>query len=69
MSNSSKTVLKTSEEWVNDPTYLGLTILDPDGWPREPREFQYHWFEELIDKSEFDRRMLDSTIKWSFSKL
>lgn len=69
MNNSSKAVLKTSEEWVNSPQYAELDVLDPDGWPREPSEFKFHWFEELITQQEFERRVFNSTIQWKFSKL
>lgn len=62
-------LLKTSEEWVNDSRYAELTVLDPDGWPREPSEFEFHWFEERISQKEFERRVYDSTIQWRFSKL
>jgi len=67
--SEDKMLKKTSEEWIRDPNYAGLEIIDPNGWPRNPIEFQYHWFEELIDRKEFDRRVFDSTIRWSISKL
>lgn len=66
---TSPLTLKTSEEWVNDSRYAELDILDPDGWPREPSEFKFHWFEERITQQEFERRVFDSTIQWKFSKI
>lgn len=49
--------LKTSQEWSElEPN---LKILDPDGWDRS--NYQYSWFEELISKEEFDRRVMYST--------
>lgn len=62
-------VLKTSEQWAKSPEYMGLTILDADGWDRHPDEFEFQWFKELIDKNEFERRLCTSTIKWSLPKL
>ncbi len=62
-------ILKTSEEWINHKDYAGLTIIQASGWPLEPSEFEFHWFKELIDSSEFEHRLYRSNIKWSFSKL
>ena len=49
---------KTSAEWLKK--CLNLTLIDPDGWDRE--NFQYSFYEELIDVGEFCRRLEDSTI-------
>lgn len=62
-------ILKTSEEWLRDSTYAGLEIVDPLGWPQEPIEFKFHWFEERINKEEFDSRVFESKVKWSLSKI
>ena len=48
---------KTSEEWSKDCEF---TILDPDGWDR--KNFDYSWSKELISKSEFDKRVMVSTV-------
>lgn len=62
-------ILKTSEEWLKDPQYAGLVILDPDGWDRRADKFDYAWFEEKITNREFEQRVHQSTIKWSLGKL
>lgn len=49
--------LKTSEEWQKLCTII---ILDPDGWDRT--NYQYSWYEELIIKKEFEKRLCTSTI-------
>lgn len=56
-----KEELKTSEEWSKNEE--GLTVLDPDGWDRD--NFQYSWHEEKITYSEFNKRLLHSTIEKS----
>lgn len=55
--------LKTSKQWFdndieNNHKYI---ILDPDGWDR--KNYQYSFFEELITKDEYDRRLCNSTVK------
>jgi len=54
------TKFKTSEKWANILLQDGEMILDPDGWDRE--NFQYSFFEEMINEEEFRRRMLFSTV-------
>lgn len=50
---------KTSQEWAKlDPT---VKILDPDGWDR--KNFNHSFYEELITKEEFTRRVIQSTIQ------
>lgn len=51
---------KTSAEWINDPTYKDVTVLDPDGWDRT--NYKYSWNEELITESEFISRLFQSTL-------
>ena len=51
---------KTSEEWQKE---CSVIILDPDGWDRV--NFDYSWNEELITKSEFEKRMVSSTCKFT----
>jgi hypothetical protein len=51
---------KTSEEWQKE---CNVIILDPDGWDR--KNYDYSWKEELITKSEFEKRMCISTCKWT----
>ena len=54
------TKFKTSEKWANILLKDGEMILDPDGWDRE--NFQYSFFEEMINEEEFRRRMMFSTV-------
>jgi primosomal protein N'' len=61
--------LKTSAEWEKCHTFQHLVILDADGWNREPKEFQYSFYKELITRQEFERRLMSSTIMWSLRKL
>jgi len=49
---------KTSKQWWDDdPDHV--VIKDPDGWDRS--NFQFSYFEELITKEEFDKRLAGST--------
>lgn len=48
---------KTSDEWKKE--YIDVKILDPDGWDRS--NFQYSFFEEMIAKEEFEKRVCMST--------
>jgi hypothetical protein len=53
------TIKLTSAQWLSlDKT--GLNIIDPDGWDR--KNYEYSFFEELITKEEFDKRVGFSTI-------
>lgn len=53
------TVLKTSEQWKNQLLPTSLVILDPNGWNR--KNFDYSFYEELIDIDEFANRLYAST--------
>lgn len=53
-------ILKTSEEWYKS-IHGGITILDPDGWDRG--NYQFSWYQEKIDRKEFKRRVLLSTLQ------
>ena len=55
-----KRMLKTSEEWQKECTVI---ILDPDGWDRQ--NYQHSWYEEKITQSEFEKRMVSSTVKFT----
>lgn len=39
--------------------YRSLVIMDPEGWNR--KKFQYSFYEEEIDETEFQRRVSLST--------
>lgn len=49
---------KTPDEWLAHPDYVGLEILDPDGWDRQ--NFDVSWAEP-ITQNEFTLRMCQST--------
>lgn len=54
--------LRTSEQWNKIMlATTGFQVWDPDGWHRDGR-FQYEWYEEEIDVTEFNRRAFPSTI-------
>lgn len=46
----------TSKQWADKK---GITVLDPDGWDRQ--NFEYSYYEELINEAEFDKRCHYST--------
>jgi len=59
--NSMEQILKlTSDQWLKQPEYKDIKILDPDGWDRQ--NYQFSFFEELIDKTEFRKRVMFSTV-------
>lgn len=62
-------VKKTSEDWVRSQEFVGLVVMDPDGWDRHPDRFQKAWHEDKITRQEFEQRLLSSTIMWSLPKL
>jgi len=51
--------LKAPDEWLKEPQYQGITVLDPDGWDRT--DFETSW-REPIDEAEFRRRLFASTL-------
>lgn len=56
---------KSSHDWIADPKFNGLLILDHDGWDR--RNFEQS-MSELITEEEFHRRVGLSTISIKVSK-
>lgn len=58
-------ILKTSEDWAKTEL-KDIQILDPDGWNR--RDLQFSWYEELITREEFHRRLMQSTIMGKFKR-
>lgn len=58
-----------SEAWFNEFYKGDVTILDPDGWDRTPDGWEYSWSKELITRTEFERRLCQSTIMWKTGKL
>lgn len=54
-----ETELKTSKDWNQ---IHKVNILDPDGWDRQ--NYDYSFNEELITETEFNLRVLQSTIEF-----
>ena len=53
--------LKTSNEWWHEHELRPvMRILDPDGWDRKNMHFS--WYNELINKTEFESRLAKSTL-------
>lgn len=47
--------MKTPEQWADE---VGITILDPDGWRIDGKDF-----EEPITFEDFEHRLVNSTIQ------
>ena len=58
--------VKSSHDWLKEPKYKNLTILDPDGWNRSDYENSMN---ELITQGEFNTRVMRSTIELSAGDL
>jgi hypothetical protein len=56
---------KSSYDWIADPKFNGLSILDHDGWDRQNFEQS---MSELITEEEFNRRVGLSTVSIRMSK-
>lgn len=54
----------SADEWLAEPEYEGLIVLDPDGWNR--MDFEKSWAEK-ITQNEFNSRVMRSTcqIPWN----
>lgn len=59
----------SSVEWYEKFYQQDCTILDFDGWDRDPRGWEQSWFNEQITHSEFTRRLCESTVIWRTGKL
>jgi hypothetical protein len=49
------------EDWLKEPKYAGVTILDPDGWDRQ--NWEESWNTE-IDEHDFSRRLFLCTVQY-----
>lgn len=58
--------IRSSYNWLKEPEYKNLTILDSDGWDRKNYEES---MTELIPREEFDKRVSLSTISWPLADL
>ncbi len=54
-------VIRTADEWLQQPEWKGLLVMDPDGWDR--RNFKASWAEK-ITAQEFEKRVCMSTCMW-----
>ena len=57
MANAEK-VLRTPDQWLAEPQYRGIVVVDPDGWDR--KNFEQSW-SEPISEAEFSARMMMSS--------
>jgi len=53
-----RTIKLTSAQWQK--LYPSPQVWDADGWDR--RNYQFSWHEEKIDRNEYNRRLMQSTI-------
>lgn len=51
-------IKKSSHEWLKDPRFVNIVIMDPDGWDRRNYEVS---MAELITETEFRERVKFST--------
>lgn len=52
---------KTSQQWVEELYPAGNPVVDPDGWDR--KDFEYSWHQEPISRDEFEKRLMNSTLR------
>lgn len=52
---------RTPDEWLQQPPYKGIVVMDPDGWDRE--NYAASWGEPITE-AEFNRRLCQSTCSW-----
>jgi hypothetical protein len=55
---------RTSEEWQK--LHPEIKIIDPDGWDRS--NYQFSWFEELIEFDEYQQRLVESTCMFNIKE-
>lgn len=60
--------LKTSELWLEE--YEGsFKLSNLNAWPLQPDEFDFHFYEERITRSEFLNRAMKCAPVWKISRL
>jgi hypothetical protein len=57
-------MLRSANDWLKQPQYAGITVMDPDGWDRRGGFFAASWAEEITEE-EFEKRLSVSTCLWS----
>ena len=55
-------MLKSADEWLQEPAYKGIQVYDPDGW--DCTNYAASWAEKITEE-EFNRRLDQSTCLWS----
>jgi hypothetical protein len=65
----NKEDLRTPHDWSQSIEFVGMTILNPDGWSREPDKFSREFYKIPIPRHEFEQKLLDCTVRWSFGKI
>ena len=54
--------LKTPEQWLKEPMFKGVEVLDPDGWDRKG-DFESDW-NKPINEAEMWQKLFVSTCSW-----
>lgn len=52
---------KTPDEWLQEPDFEGIVVMDPDGWDR--KNYEESWAEP-ITSLEMSKRLGTSTCTW-----
>jgi len=60
---------KPSVDWLFDPMYVGLNILEPVGWDKGDDNYEYSFYLERISREEFELRLMDSVLERGHLKL
>ena len=60
------TILRTADDWLAQPQYEGITVMDPDGWDR--KNIYESWAEEITE-AEFAVRLCFSTCQYSTERM
>ncbi len=53
-------VKKCADDWLREPQYHAVSVIDPDGWDR--KNYKASWAEEITEQ-EFYQRLLNSTCR------
>ena len=55
------------DDWLKQPQFQGMTILDPDGWDRHPDRWEQSW-NTPISAEEFILRANASTCRFKTAR-
>jgi hypothetical protein len=59
-----KLTLKKPIDWLKEPQYAGVVILDPDGWDRS--NFEQSW-NTAITEEVFQTRLAECTLSFRYN--